>query len=258
MYFVSTSQKKLMNLVENQQGSILTCAKYAYRPNRLGYCGPDENKTLYQYIKAKENDGGLEENLKKFETLFPYLRHIAHTGKEKNIFNEKIIKAYWIGNSLLKNSGNAQLFYHLTDDLGLKKKLSQKEIDLIGEKIPKGANAHHSFHVFNIWKRTGHIENPHTLYTMDECRISWGKVLKIENDIIEVKYKPLIFEKGNLAFGEIVSKKIYYELQSEPVKAGDWISFHWSSFCEVLREADVIELKKWTTINLKLAVSSKK
>ncbi|MBU1179974.1 hypothetical protein KJ885_03450 [Patescibacteria group bacterium] len=240
-----------MNLRLNQQDSILTCAKYAYRPNRLGYCGPDQNKELSQYIKAEEADRGLIENLEKFETLYPYLRHIAHTSKEKNLFDEKIVRAYWIGNNFLEKSGGAKLFYHLTDDLKLKKKLPKKEIELLSEKIPKRANAHHSFHVFNIWKRTGHTENPHTLYTMDECRIGWGKVQNISKEIIEVLYRPLVFKKGKLAFGEVAPKKIFCEFGK--VDIGDWISFHWSSFCEVLGENEIAQLKYWTNINLDLA-----
>ncbi len=242
----------LMNSQPNLQNSILTCAKYAYRPNRLGYCGPDQNRELFQYLKANEADDGLKENLKKFETLFPYLRHIAHTNKEKNIFSEKVVNAYWIGNNLLENSGSARLYYHLTDDLELKKKLPQKEIEILREKIPVGANAHHSFHVFNIWQRTGHIENPHTLYTMDECRIGWGRVEGKEEKIINVLYRPLVFENGKLAFGEITAKKIFYELKAD-IQTGDWVSFHWSSFCEALNEESVKNLKYWTNINLELA-----
>jgi len=234
------------------EASILTCAKYAFRPNKLNYCGPDQNKDLLEYITANDFDGGLIENLRKFETLYPYLQHIAHTNKEKNLFDKKIINAYWIGNSFLKNTGNAQLYYHLIDDLKLKKKLSKKEIEVIGDKIPKGANAHHSFHVFNIWKRTGNVENLHTLYTMDECRIGWGKVQNILDETIEVLYRPLIFKKGKLVFGEIKSKNIFYELDGE-IQVGDWISFHWSSFCEALSLEQIKNLKYWTTINLQLA-----
>ncbi|PIR67148.1 MAG: hypothetical protein COU51_00090 [Parcubacteria group bacterium CG10_big_fil_rev_8_21_14_0_10_36_14] len=240
-----------MSLQLNQQSSVLYCAKYAYRPNRLGYCGPDQNKELFQYIKAEETDAGLIENLEKFETLHPYLRHIAHTNKEKNLFNEKVVRAYWVGNNFLENSGGARLFYHLIDDLKIKKKLTKKSIEELGEKIPVGANAHHSFHVFNIWKRTGHTENLHTLYTMDECRIGWGKTESLEGNIINVLYRPLIFKNGQLVFGEIISKKIFYEFGK--VNIGDWISFHWSSFCEVLSEEDVAQLKYWTNINLRLA-----
>ncbi|MFC1612528.1 DUF6390 family protein [Patescibacteria group bacterium] len=235
-----------------EENSILTCARYAYRPNKLNYCGPDQNRELFEYIKAGEDDGGLEENLQKFETLFPYLKHIAYTNKKEDIFDGKIVNAYWIGNNLLKNTGNARLYYYLTDNLELKKKLARKEIENLSEKILKGANAHHSFHVFNIWKRTGHIENPHTLYTMDECRIGWGKVKGIENEIINVLYRPLVFENNKLKFGEIKSKKIFYELCDRKIKAGDWISFHWSSFCDVLNEEDVAQLKYWTVLNLKL------
>lgn len=236
-----------------EQVNILSCARYAYRPNKLTYCGPDQNKELFQYIINEDDDGGLGENLKKFETLYPYLRHIAHTNKRDTIYSADVVRAYWVGNNLLRNTGNALLYYHLIDDLNLKKKLPKKEIELIGEKIPKGANAHHSFHVFNIWKRTGYIENPHTLYTMDECRIGWGRVKEIKNNIIKVLYRPLVFKEAKLAFGSIEEKDIFYELNNVEVAIGDWVSFHWSSFCDRLCEEDIKNIKYWTTINLQLA-----
>lgn len=237
-----------------QKTSILTCAKYAYRPNKLNFCGPDQNKELSEYLIANKADYGLTENLQKFETLYPYLRHIAHTNKKENPFDEKIVNAYWVGNNLLQKTGSARFYEHLTDDLKLKKKLPKKEIENLSKKIPKGANAHHSFHVFNIWKRTGHIENPHTLFTMDECRIGWGKVQKIANNIIEVLYRPLIFKNGKLEFGKIESKKIFYEFGGK-VEIRDWVSFHWSSFCDVLDEQDIVQLKYWTNLNLQIANS---
>ncbi len=243
---------------EKQSSGILTCSRYAFRPNKLNYCGPDKNGELVEYINSGlpsetlVKDGGLELILKKFETLYPYLRLIARTNKASNPFDKKVSDAYWIGNEMLKNSGPAELYYHLADGLNLKKKLSPKEIGELKNKMARGANPHHSFHVFNIWQRTGHVENPHTLFTMDECRIGWGKVQMADKNIITVIYEPLIFNNGKLEFGVPIAKNIFYEL-SGGVAAGDWISFHWSSFCEVLSQEQLKNLMYWTKINLELA-----
>lgn len=231
----------------------LCAARYSFRPNFLKYCGPDRNGELLQYLKTGENDGGLEEILKKFETLYPYLKLIARANREKNPFNRKIIESYWIGNDFLENVAPGRLFYHLADGLELKKKLSAEDIRATREKMAKGANPHHSFHVFNIWKRTGFTESPHTLFTMDECRIGWGRVVSVAGEIIKVLYKPMVYNNGRLDFGEAVLKNIFYELKNQEVAPGDWISFHWSSFCEVLSPGQLENLKKWTAINLELA-----
>jgi hypothetical protein len=236
-----------------KQSDILRCARYAFRPNKLKYCGPDENKFLFEYLEAGEDDGGLCGILEKFETLFPYLKLIAAENKTADPFQKNISNAYWIGSELLENVKMSRLYEHLAGGLKLKKKLSGKEMEIVAGKMPRGANPHHSFHVFNIWQRTGHIENPHTLFTMDECRIGWGSVSSIVGDLITVMYEPLEFRGGKLAFGAPAAKNIFYELRDIAVKPGDWISFHWSSFCEVLKPEDLANLKKWTTINLELA-----
>ncbi|MFH1193671.1 MAG: DUF6390 family protein [bacterium] len=242
-----------MSQQAEQFSSVLTCARYAFKPNQLNYCGPDKNNELFEYLKAGETDGGLELILKKFETLYPYLKLIANSNKIENPFDKKVSGAYWVGNEMLENSGPAKLYYHLADGLNLKKKLSPKEICALKNKMAKGANPHHSFHVFNIWQRTGHTENPHTLFTMDECRIGWGKVVAQAEKIITVVYEPLIFNDGKLSFGAPTAKSIFYELNNQKVLPGNWISFHWSSFCEVLSFQDLENLQKWTTINLHLA-----
>lgn len=236
----------------NQSG-ILACSRYAFRPNKLNYCGPDQNKELLEYLKAGEADGGLELILKKFETLYPYLKLIAASNKIENVFDKKVSDAYWIGNEMLAGTERAELYYYLVDGLSLKKKLSQKEIDALKNKMVSGAKPHHSFHVFNIWQRTGHTENPHTLFTMDECRIGWGKVQMVAQNIITVIYEPLSFNNGRLEFGAPIAKNIFYELQNENVVPGDWVSFHWSSFCEVLSQEQLKNLIYWTKINLELA-----
>jgi len=242
-----------------QFNGVLTCARYGFKPNQLNYCGPDRNRELLEYInsglpsEALAKDGGLELILKKFETVYPYLKLIAHSNKIENPFDKKVSNAYWIGNEMLTNSGAAKLYYHLADGLNLKKKLLPEEVSVLKNKMAKGANPHHSFHVFNIWQRTGHTENPHTLFTMDECRVGWGKVVAQAEKTITVVYEPLAFKDGKLAFAAPVAKNIFYELNNQKVLSGDWISFHWSSFCEVLLPEDLKNLRYWTSINLELA-----
>lgn len=244
--------------MNNQSDGALLCARYSFRPNKLNYCGPDQNKELLEYInsglpsEALMKDGGLEEILKKFETLFPYLKLIAGANKLES-FEKKVVESYWVGNNLLNQVAPAKLFYHLADGLELKKKLPASDIRITAEKMAQGANPHHSFHVFNIWKRTGFMESPHTVYTMDECRIGWGKVEKIEGKIVTASYRPIVYKNHLLAFGEIAAKNIFYELNDKKISAGDWISFHWSSFCDVLNKQQVENLKYWTTLNLELA-----
>src|SRR3989338_1618023 len=156
-------------------GGILRCSRYAFGPNRLHYCGPDKSGEIKDYINDEASDGGLTEILSQFETMYPYLVHIATANHIRDPLNERVVEAYWVGNDLLDKVAKQDFYLHLVDGLQLKKKLG-RNFSIVEEKIGQGAVPHHSFHVLDIWKRTGHVERDHTLESMDACRISWGKV----------------------------------------------------------------------------------
>ena len=71
-------------------------------PNRLGYCGGDDNRALYDYVVASAVDGGLTELLGRFSGAMPYLRLIARSIGSRDPFDPRVVEAYWIGNDLLQ------------------------------------------------------------------------------------------------------------------------------------------------------------
>ncbi|MEY4731481.1 MAG: hypothetical protein RL681_427, partial [Candidatus Parcubacteria bacterium] len=214
---------------------ILRCSRYAFGPNRLHYCGPDANREIGAYITEKEEDPGLTKLLKQFETMYPYLRHIAEANHIRDPFDERVVEAYWLGNELLEHIEKKKFYHHLIDGLNLKKKLG-RSFALVEAKLEQNAVPHHSFHVFDIWKRTGHLEKAHTLESMDECRVSWGTVTAAEGPSITVKMRPLLYANGKLYLGEEVRKKINRKLEAtydiEQLAPGDLVSIHWSVPCE--------------------------
>lgn len=231
------------------ENNIMQCARYAYRPNKLKYCGPDKNQELLEVMNAGA-EPETKNILENFECLYPNLRYIA--GRMRSADPLAASRAYWVGNDILKNTGGAKLYEHLAEKFFVAKKFSNAELGKLKAKIFAGANEHHSFHVFNVWQNPQAAENPHVLYSMDECRVGWGQVRNIKNNIIAVLYEPIVYNNGRMMFGAPVLKKIFRELPGE-VKIGDWISFHWSSFCEVLSPENLMNLRKWTAINLELA-----
>jgi hypothetical protein len=237
---------------------ILRCSRYAFGPNRLHYCGPDQNLQLGAHIKEKVVDPGLEKILRDFKTMYPYLRHIAAANGIRDPLDEKVVEAYWIGNTLLEAVPKQSFYRYLVEDLGLKKKMSQKQFDALSGKIGQGALAHHSFHVLNVWQMTGaHEQQAQTLLGLDECRISWGKVMNIDGPAMVVETEPLLYSQGKLFLGSPVSKKIFRKLESEydleQVKPGDILSMHWSVPCEVISESQADMLKKYTLRHIGLA-----
>ena len=109
---------------------------------------------------------------------------------------------------------------------------------------------HHSFHVFNIFKRTGHDISSHTIKTMDECRIGWGKVITINDSTVLVFTKPLQLQNRKLQFGKELRKKIRLEYKGKKflkhIKAEDWVSFHWGQICDVIQTEQVKQLNFYT------------
>jgi len=218
-------------------------------PNHLTFCGPDKNKDLFHYCQSQKADQGLIQILEEFQTLYPYLKVIARHNQIKDPFSEKVVEAYWIGNSLLENITKSEFYNYLVGKFKVKKKLS--------EQISLGAKAHHNFHVLNIWKQIDNIDSIQILNVMDLCRISWGQVKKSKKSSLEIKSQPLIFNGNKLDLGQPVLQKINYKIKDESFikkpKRGDWVSTHWGFACEILTNQQVNNLKKYTLESIQLA-----
>lgn len=236
---------------------LLRCSQYSFGPNRLHYCGPDANAELLGYIKQGVADPGLEQIVRRFETLYPYLQLIASVNHIPDPFDERVVEAYWIGNSLLQNVSREQLFDHLVDRQGIKKKISRKDFRRLEEKIAKFALPHHSFHVLNIWRRTGHLEREHTLESLESCRVSWGEVVAVDGPKITIKKRPLVYRDRRLFLGDLEEAQITRQLESvfeiEQLRPGALISTHWDAPCEVVTPEQAKNLEKFTLQSLALA-----
>ncbi|MFA5830794.1 MAG: DUF6390 family protein [Candidatus Paceibacterota bacterium] len=236
---------------------ILRCSRYAFGPNRLHYCGPDKNREIFSHISEKEEGEGLSELLSQFETMYPYLRHIAEANKIKDPLDDKVVEAYWIGNALLDRIPKQKLYEHLRDGLQLKNKLGAKSFELVAEKIGQGALPHHSFHVLDIWKRTGHSLREHSLENISECLVSVGAVMSVSGPFIIVKTEPLLYENGKLFLGLATEKKLLRRLESdydiEQLKKGDLVSIHWSVICEKITKRQAENLKRYTQHHIDIA-----
>lgn len=244
---------------------LLTCARYAFMPNKLEYCGGDGNYLLFDYCRNFHTDKALEENIEKFETLYPYLKLIAHSNRIEDVFDPMVVEAYWIGNELLNNVTMANLYWHWVEAHKLKKKTGKKAFDCLVAKIPKGARPHHSFHVFNMPKRTGHFNVIHSIETMDKCRIGWGKIKKIDKknnnfnkfESLTIIYKPLIFEDNILKLSNWKERKVYWKYDGssflKELNKGDWVSIHWDWVCEKLSLRQIKNLEIHTNYHIRLA-----
>lgn len=269
-------------------GSLLF-AKYAFAPNKLRYCGPDDNRDIFDYCVAQQSDQGLIEILKGFEGAFPYLQLIAKANKIKDPFDEKVVEAYWIGNNLLKNVTTKYFHNQLRNRFS--KKLSPNMMKWLLPKPAEGAKPHHSFHVLDVYTKTGLIRSgikTNVMETVNNCLIMWGKVdhvtcnmkhvtktpnnnIQITNKLqitnynfqntnklksqeankLVVQYHPIILSDGKLAFGEPITKELI-SLFINP-QIGDYVSFHWGNVCDVLTLRQLKNLQVWTKYHMEIA-----
>ncbi|HAO81304.1 MAG TPA: hypothetical protein DDW92_00850 [Candidatus Veblenbacteria bacterium] len=243
-------------LATTKVDGVARCARYAFGPNRLHLCGPDANSEVLAYLKAGVTDPGLESLLRKFGTLYPYLLHIARANNIADPFDARVVEAYWIGNELLETIPLQVFYRHLVDSLRLKARGPKMQFNTLEAKLPRGARMHHSFHVLNVYERTGHDQSLHTLESIDACRVSWGRIDKIEGGKIIVWRQPLKLEAGKLSLGEeelfTVTRRLEDDFMEGP-KVGDIITMHWQVPCEVVTQNNVRWLEKYTRQHLALA-----
>lgn len=197
-------------------------ALYSIKPHQLGFCGPQEEKNrgiLLKYLRgSKVSEKKMREILEGFEGAYPYYKLIAKSNSIKDPLDERVVRAYWVGNRLL-------------------------------DKV-RGLNPHHSFHVLIIGSVTNRIVLKGKL--LDLCRICWGKVikLKVKSQKLKVIYQPLVGRK-KLTLGKPIEKEIDWDKDLVPgVKVGDGVSFHWNQVVEVLKDEDRRNLEKYTNLTL--------
>jgi hypothetical protein len=227
--------------------------RYAFMPNRLRYCGGDDNLTLFEYGVKSVVDGGLPPLLQRFTGAMPYLKLIARSNGIADPFDWRVVEAYWIGNELLDTVEVRQLHDALLERFG--KQLTPKIRDIVLGKAPAGARPHHSFHVLDVHSRVGELEN--TLETMDHCRVSWGRVTRVEGPELVVEREPLVIRDGKLALGPARPTRAARQVDGKGfihhVDPGDWVSLHWGWACEVLSDRRLRNLRKYSAYHLDLA-----
>jgi hypothetical protein len=227
--------------------------RYAFMPNKLRYCGADDNRTLFEYGIEGVVDGGLAPILRTFTGALPYLQLIARSNGIADPFDARVVEAYWIGNDLLRGVEARQLYDALQERFG--KQLQGRARDWVLGKAPAGARPHHNFHVFDVHARVGQLE--HSLETMDQCRISWGRVVSAEGAQLIVERQPLILREGKLALGPAAPMRALCQVDghgfADGAALGDWITLHWGWACETISEEQRSRLVHYTDRHLALA-----
>lgn len=253
-------QKKSISI----DGAVLS-ARHSFQPNRLGYCGPDENDVLFEACLANVRSDQLVKALQGFHAAYPYLRFIAESIGSQDPFDYRCSEAYWIGNDYLQKIAPGDFYDHLK--ARFKAKFPKEHIKKFFEEQSFAPFPHHALHVFNAFSTMGTV--PESFASglgrdetvgplMDKCRISWGRVVQVdEAGNLTVEYEPVVRRQSKLFLDRPVHAKVLAEVQGKSfvsgVKPEDWISFHWGFACTILTPSQVANLRKYTLSDMAIA-----
>jgi hypothetical protein len=235
----------------------LLFARYAYPPNALGYCGADENRTLLEYGEAGVADGGLVQLAKSFEGAWPYLELIAGANGIDDPLDPRVVEAYWVGSPLLERVDSSSLGAHLDDRF---RRRAGRAWDVLATSIPDGGVPHHDFHVFGVYPwvgllRSGDATEP--LRVLESCRITPGRVLRVEAERAEVAAQPLEWDGRRLRLGAATARSADWRRDGlgflDELRSGDWVSLHWDWVCDRLTSRQAAILRQYTRRMLALA-----
>ncbi len=238
------------------EGELLH-AKHALQPNSLGYCGPDENKTILEHLYESTTSERLTSILTRFESAYPFVRMIAKsTGRQP--FDREVTEAYWIGNHLLDKVEPSD-FYQFTNQNLNPSRNRVARMDGIGgddarflfRELGPMARPHHTFYVLGMYARSrvkSGSEN-RLLRLMDSCRISWGEVVDIKKVALSVERPALALSQDQLSLTLPQREEVHYDPRIpsfSDIRRGDWVSVHWNFASERLTPYQLRNLKFYT------------
>jgi hypothetical protein len=236
----------------------LLFARFAFPPNRLGYCGPADHQGLFEMATAAAPAAELAAMARAFEGAYPYLQLIATSNGIADPLDARVVEAYWVGSPLLDQVEMTAMGTAL--DERFRPRVASRTWSLLAEAVPAGAVPHHSFHVFGVYPwvgliREGQVDQP--LRVLDQCRIRWGVVRRVEGDQALVQSRPLVWDGRALGYGPLRDEMVTWGRDgvglAEPLRPGDTVAMHWEWVCDRLSERRLARLRHWTQHHLDIA-----
>jgi hypothetical protein len=244
--------------VRTEPSGPVLFARYAYGPNRLGLCGPDDAEAVF----GETSDGWDERELRQlaqgFDGAYPYLQLIARANAIVDPLDRRVVEAYWLGSPLLDAVTPDLLGESLR--LRFRPRLDEPRWKWLRASAPAGAKPVHAFHVLDVFPKVGLMRTEQVdrvLETMDSCRIRWGRVQDRVGDALVVNIVPLALVEGKVTLGPARLEQVTGWRDGRgflgDVHPGDVVSVHWGWACDVLDDDEVGRLVGWTQRQLTIA-----
>jgi hypothetical protein len=230
-------------------GAVRFC-RYAYPPNALGYCGPDDARMMLELGVAGVTDPDLARIVRGFEGAWPYLSLIASASGIADPLHERVVEAYWVGGRLLDAVDEPALGRFVEERF--RPRMGRRWSVLSEVRLDRSV-PHHNFHVFVVYPWTGMLRLGRTiepLRVLDRCRIRWGTVERVENGHAEIRSRPLVYNGRVLALGEPRTETAVASVDGlgfvRHLVPGDRVSLHWDWICERIGACEVRMLQRQT------------
>ena len=211
----------------------LRFARFAYPPNALGYCGPDDPAALLDHADAGVVGPDLAHLARQFVGAWPYLELIAAASGRSDPLDSDVVEAYWLGNELLTRVDGRVFAAHLAARFAPRAGAGLADIATLALL---GAVPHHNFHVMAVYPWVGLLragiaaEEP--MRVLDGCRIRWGRVRAVHGGLAEVAVRPLVWDGRSLQLGAVRVEAVTYASDRgrlvPEVRVGDLVALHWA------------------------------
>lgn len=228
-------------------------ARYAYAPNRLGYCGPPESATLASAGSGAGAGVDVRAAARRFSGAWHYLEVLAELTGIRDPLDRRIVESYWLGGGANDEVGARAFGERLLARIA--PRAGHYWAHLTPELLDEAAGDH-CFHVFGVypWSRLLPAAPEHPLHVLDSCRIRWGTVVSREDgrdgDEIVVESRRLEWDGAALHLGKPSEERVPVAVDGvsflADVAPGDRVALHWQWLCDRLGAEQVATLERTT------------
>jgi hypothetical protein len=233
-------------------------SRYAFPPNSLGYCGPEDSGLLSDLMTEKPllARDELRHAAERFAGAWPYLALIGGIAG-RDPLDARVVEAYWIGNSLLDQVDLTMWGNSLNDRFARRAGANSA---IVTDAAARGGVPTHAFHVFCVYPWVGLLRGGATeqaLAVIDSCRIRWGTIRdEAGGDWFVVRSQPLTWDGRILDLGLPEDQLVHAPVdRSVAVGVGDTVSLHWDYVCDRLTRPKLAELQSRHNSHLALVNS---
>ena len=243
------------------ESGALRFARFAFRPNALGYCGGEEPGELFERVVESADDPDLHRLCGEFAGARPYLELLAEAPGAKGPLDPRVVEAYWVGGPLLDDIRPRALGDHV--ERRFRRRMTAGDWRWLADKPAAGAVPHHAFHVLEIYPRVGLLgegSRDALVPIMGSCLVRPAQVVARHGDTLLAMARPLEMIDGRLCLGEARPERILARIGGrgfvEAAQPGDWIAVHWGWACDVLRAGRRAALEGATDAAIALAAQT--